>query len=140
MLGYRFSEFIPSEQEDGKKAKFDQLLDIFNQLITMTAGNVSEALSWITQLDKQYNLTDESYGIADFIQDLKDKGYIREEKNEDGQGQQILTAKGEQSIRQASPPPPPPPNARRQGLAVGSAVHSLRPGATPRHKNTVSTI
>jgi Ca-activated chloride channel homolog len=102
MLGYRFSEFIPSEQEDGKKAKFDQLLDIFNQLITMTAGNVSEALSWITQLDKQYNLTDESYGIADFIQDLKDKGYIREEKNEDGQGQQVLTAKGEQSIRKQS--------------------------------------
>jgi Ca-activated chloride channel homolog len=102
MLGYRFSEFIPSEQEDGKKAKFDQLLDIFNQLITMTAGNVSEALSWITQLDKQYNLTDESYGIADFIQDLKDKGYIKEEKNEDGQGQQVLTAKGEQSIRKQS--------------------------------------
>jgi Ca-activated chloride channel family protein len=102
MLGYRFSEFIPSEQEDGKKAKFDQLLDIFNQLITMTAGNVSEALSWITQLDKQYNLTDESYGIADFIQDLKDKGYIKEEKNEDGEGQQVLTAKGEQSIRKQS--------------------------------------
>jgi uncharacterized protein with von Willebrand factor type A (vWA) domain len=102
MLGYRFSEFIPTEQEDGKKAKFDQLLDIFNQLITMTAGNVSEALSWLTQLDKQYNLTDDSYGIADFIQDLKDKGYIREEKNEEGENQQILTAKGEQSIRKQS--------------------------------------
>ena len=83
MVGYRFSEYIPEEQEDGKKAKFDQLLDIFNQLITMTAGNVSEALAWLTQLDKQYNLTDDSYGIADFIEDLKAKGYIKEEKGEE---------------------------------------------------------
>ena len=102
MVGYRFSEYIPEEQEDGKKAKFDQLLDIFNQLITMTAGNVSEALSWITQLDKQYNLTDDSYGIADFIEDLKTKGYLKEEKNENGESREVLTAKGEQSIRKQS--------------------------------------
>ena len=102
MVGYRFSEYIPKEQEDGKKAKFDQLLDIFNQLITMTAGNVSEALSWITQLDKQYNLTDDSYGIADFIEDLKAKGYLKEEKNENGESREVLTAKGEQSIRKQS--------------------------------------
>ncbi len=101
MLGYRFAEFVPEEQqEDGKKAKFDQLLDIFNQLITMTAGNVSEALAWLTQLDKQYNLTDESYGIADFIEELKAKGYIKEEKGEERELK--LTSKGEQSIRKQS--------------------------------------
>lgn len=102
MLGYRFSEYIPQEAEDGKKAKFDQLLDIFNQLVTMTAGNVSEALTWLTSLDKQYNLTDNSYGIADFIDDLKLKGYIKEEKNEEGEEEPILTSKGEQSIRKQS--------------------------------------
>ncbi len=100
MLGYRFGEFIPKDQEEGKKAKFDQLLDIFNQLITMTAGDAGQALSWLTQLDKQYNLTDETYGIADFIEDLKAKGYLREEK---GEGQELkLTSKGEQSIRKQS--------------------------------------
>jgi uncharacterized protein with von Willebrand factor type A (vWA) domain len=68
----------------------------------MTSGDVSEALSWLTQLDKQYNLTDDSYGIADFIEDLKEKGYIREEKDENGQQAQVLSAKGEQSIRKQS--------------------------------------
>ena len=102
MNGYRFSEYIPDEQKDEQKAKFDQLLDIFNQLITMTAGNVSEALSWLTQLDKQYNLTDDSYGIADFIEDLKAKGYISEEKGDGEGGGMSLTPKGEQSIRKQS--------------------------------------
>lgn len=100
MLGYQFSEFVPKDQEDGKKAKFDQLLDIFNQLITMSAGDASEALSWLTQLDKQHNLTDDNYGIADFIDDLKEKGYLKEEK---GEGKSLeLTSKGEQSIRKQS--------------------------------------
>ncbi len=103
MLGYRFSDFVPEEQQDGKKAKFDQLLDIFNQLITMTNGDVSQALSWLTQLDKQYNLTDDNYGIADFIEDLKAKGYIREEAREGSDGNDtVLTPKGEQSIRRQS--------------------------------------
>lgn len=99
MLGFRFQDFVPNVAED-KKAKFDQLLDIFNQLVTMSAGNASEALSWLTQLDKQYNLTDDSYGIADFIEDMKAKGLLREEK---GEGKSLeLTSKGEQSIRKQS--------------------------------------
>ena len=102
MIGYRFSDYIPEDQKDSNKAKFDQLLDIFNQLITMTSGNASEALSWLTELDKQYNLTDDNYGIADFIEDLKSKGYLKEEKG-DGQGNgPVLTPKGEQSIRKQS--------------------------------------
>lgn len=101
MLGYRFTDFVLEDQQDGgKKAKFDQLLNIFNQLLTMTSGDVSQALSWLTNLDKQYNLTDDSYGIADFIEDLKTKGYIQEEQGE-GNGV-VLTPKGEQSIRRQS--------------------------------------
>ena len=66
----------------------------------MTSGDVSEALSWLTQLDKQYNLTDDSYGIADFIEDLKEKGYIREEIKEDGTSGTGITSKTERAIRQ----------------------------------------
>ena len=44
-----------------------------------TSGNVSEALSWLTELDKEYKLTTADYGMADFIQDLIDKGYIQQE-------------------------------------------------------------
>lgn len=102
MIGYRFAEFVPLGMKDDKKAKFDQLLDIFNQLITMTSGDVEQALAWLTQLDKQYNLTDDSYGIADFIEDLKAKGYIKEQQQgQEGQGL-ALTSRGEQSIRKQS--------------------------------------
>lgn len=44
-----------------------------------TSGDVQEALSWLTELDKEYNLTNDEYGMADFIQDLIDKGYIQQD-------------------------------------------------------------
>jgi Ca-activated chloride channel homolog len=100
MLGYNFSKFVPGEEQNSQKAKFDQLLDIFNQLITMSAGDVAQALSWLTQIDQQHNLTDDSYGIANFIEDLKAKGYLKENP---GDGPPLsLTAKGEQKIRKQS--------------------------------------
>ena len=96
MIGYRFSDFVPEEK---KANNFDSLLNIFMQLMVVTAGDVGEALQWLTNLDKKYNLTDESYGIGDFIQDLKDKGYITEE-NQKGSFQ--LTAKSEQKMRKSA--------------------------------------
>jgi len=55
MIGYHFTHFDPN---DKGKTTFDQLLEIFLQLITYTSGEVSEALSWLTQLDKEYGLED----------------------------------------------------------------------------------
>ncbi|MES2734284.1 MAG: VWA domain-containing protein [Bacteroidota bacterium] len=97
MVGYQFSAFIPGEED--AKNKFEQLLNIFNQLLVITAGDVSEALSWLNNLDKQHNLTGDDYGIGDFIQDLKDKGYITEETPG---GKIVMTAKNEQTIRRSS--------------------------------------
>ena len=69
------------------------------QLILITAGNVSEALQWLTEVDKQYGLTNDQYGIGDFIEDLKKNGYI----SEDGpKGEFKLKAKAEQSLRQSA--------------------------------------
>ncbi len=76
MKGWKFSQFIPG-QKGG--SPFERLLNIFRQLLLYTSGDVSEALSWLTELDKEYQLTDEQYGIADFIQDLIDKGYIQQQ-------------------------------------------------------------
>ena len=97
MAGYRFSKFIPSKK-DGDST-FDDLLKIFMQLVTVTSGDVSEALSWLTNLDKEYNLTSDKYGIGDFIQELKDKGFIDEEK---ANGSFKITPKTEQNIRKSS--------------------------------------
>ncbi|TAE37191.1 MAG: hypothetical protein EAZ70_06235 [Runella slithyformis] len=97
MLGHRFSEFKPDLQ--GDKNKFDELFNLFQQLLLMTSGNVTDAMAWMNQLDRQYSLTNDQYGIGDFFEDLKKKGYITEE-NQDGQF--IMTPKSEQSIRKSA--------------------------------------
>jgi uncharacterized protein with von Willebrand factor type A (vWA) domain len=93
MIGYRFSDYIPSEN----LSTFDKLLKVFQELLVYTSGDVSEALSWLTELDKEYKLTDENYGMADFIQDLIDKGYIQQDRQ--GNGGFSPSAKMEVAIR-----------------------------------------
>jgi len=63
------------------------------------AGNVSESLAYLSELDRKYELTNDKYGMADFIDDLKKEGYITEENAE---GQIQMTPKAERSIRKQS--------------------------------------
>lgn len=97
MQGYRFTKFVPDTKKKSK-ADFDELLRIFQELLTRTGGNVAEALAWLSNLDKEHNLTDDNYGIGDFIEDLKKKGYLKEEEG-DGQGELRPTAKMNMNIR-----------------------------------------
>jgi Ca-activated chloride channel family protein len=97
MLGYRFTEFVPSHQ--GGSA-FEKLLNIFMQLLVYTSGNAGEAMQWMNQLDRQYSLTDDEYGMGDFLDDLKNKGYL--EEDEKAKGGFSITGKSEQTIRQRS--------------------------------------
>jgi len=96
MKGFNFSKFDPNA--DGKTG-FQKLLDIFMQLLTYTSGDVAEALSWMNELDKQYQLTNDEYGMGDFIDELRDKGYITDENQ---QGEIKITPKTEQGIRKKS--------------------------------------
>jgi uncharacterized protein with von Willebrand factor type A (vWA) domain len=96
MNGFRFSKFVP--QQPGGSG-FDKMLDVFMQLLNYTNGDASEALSWMTQLDKEYHFSTPQYGIGDFIDDLKQKGYI-DENNEKGEIK--ITPKTEQGIRKRS--------------------------------------
>ena len=102
--GFRFSTYEAPEQ-----TPFDKLFDIFQELITHTSGDFDEAIDWLRELDKEYELTDDEYTIDDFIEDLKAKGYIREEFEDGGRegtgkegdgGSMSLTAKMERIIRQ----------------------------------------
>ncbi len=79
---------------------FDKLFPIFKELITHTSGDFEEAIDWLRQLDQEYQLTDADYTIDDFIEDLKKKGYIREELQDDGTSGIGITAKTERAIRQ----------------------------------------
>ncbi|MEI8116809.1 MAG: VWA domain-containing protein [Flavobacteriia bacterium] len=92
--GYVFTPF-----EAPNQSPFDKLFDVFSELITHTSGDVDEALDWLNILDKEYNLTSEDYTMEDFIEDLKKKGYLREEIQPDGQGQLSITAKTERVLR-----------------------------------------
>ncbi len=97
MLGYRFSEFVP--HGDGQ-TPFDKLLDLFMQVLTYTAGDVAEALGWMNELDRKYQLTSDQYGMGDFIEELKEKGYIREA--EENRNTFTLTPRSERAIRRRS--------------------------------------
>ena len=93
MKGFRFSKYTPQPQ--GEKSDFERLFKIFQQLVLITSGNVQEALQRLTEVDKQYGLTNPNYGIGDFIEDLKRKGFLKEGE----QGDLQLDPKGEQSLR-----------------------------------------
>src|SRR6478609_5993566 len=97
MIGHRFGKYSPPP--DGEKSDFERLLKIFMQLVLITSGNVAEALQWLTEVDKQYNLTNDKYGIGDFIEDLKKNGYVTEEGPK---GEFKLKAKGEQDLRKSA--------------------------------------
>ncbi|MBS1927770.1 MAG: VWA domain-containing protein [Chitinophagaceae bacterium] len=96
MQGFRFKHFDPSTLN---KSKFQQLLDLFLELLTYTSGDFNEAMQWLNQLDQQYQLTNEDYGIGDFLEELKDKGYINDNNPT---GEIKITGKTEQGIRQKS--------------------------------------
>jgi len=96
MIGFRFEKF----QGKDDRSPFERLLDIFLQILVYTSGNVYEALDWMNQVDKEYGLTNDEYGMGDFIEDLKKEGYIQDSE---AAGQQFqITAKAERSIRQKS--------------------------------------
>ncbi|HCD51281.1 MAG TPA: hypothetical protein DEQ34_02450, partial [Balneolaceae bacterium] len=68
-MHFRYSEWDINNLLDSDKP-FDKLWDLFQQLLTIASGDISQALSWLTDLDKEYNITDqfeEDYSIGDFI-------------------------------------------------------------------------
>jgi uncharacterized protein with von Willebrand factor type A (vWA) domain len=92
--------FVFKTYEAPEQSPFDKLFDIFKELITHTSGDFDEAINWLRELDKEYKLTTPEYTVDDFIEDLKKKGYLREEIDPDGKGGLVITAKTERAIRQ----------------------------------------
>jgi uncharacterized protein with von Willebrand factor type A (vWA) domain len=93
MKGFAFEKFLPKPQ---KAAGFDQLLDMFNELLMRTGGDVAEAMQWLTNLDRRYQFTDPSYGIGDFYRDLLEKGIVVENP---GSGEAVPSQAAGQNIR-----------------------------------------
>ncbi len=99
--GYIFSKHVPKEI-----AHFDRVFDVFKELLTHTSGNVEEAFEWLDVLDKEYSIFTDEYSLADFEEDLKKRGYIKEEIDPKdgnagkGKGKNLLTAKMESALRE----------------------------------------
>ena len=100
MNAMRRKGFVFTKYEAPEQSPFDKLFEIFKELITHTSGDFDEAIDWLRELDQEYDLTSEDYTIEDFIEDLKAKGYVREELKPDGSGGMAITAKTEQILRQ----------------------------------------
>jgi Ca-activated chloride channel family protein len=81
---------------------FEKLFDVFKELIVHTSGDFDEAILWLREIDAKYELSTEDYTIEDFIEDLKKKGYIKEEVDGDGNTGTGITAKTERILRQAA--------------------------------------
>tara|TARA_R110002012_G_scaffold319389_2_gene539789 strand:+ start:175608 stop:176735 length:1128 start_codon:yes stop_codon:yes gene_type:complete len=94
--------FVFKQYESPSQSPFEKLFDVFKELITHTSGDFDEAIDWLKQLDEEYQLTTPDYSIEDFIEDLKAKGYIREEIRPDGNKGTAITAKTERAIRQSA--------------------------------------
>ncbi len=93
----RYSEW--NEERHGRaQSTFERLFDLFQQLLGITGGDAAEALNWLTQLDRRYGLTDEEMGMGDFIEELKQQGYLKE----DTPGVIRITARTERTLRRRS--------------------------------------
>ena len=99
--GFTISKHISKEVSN-----FDRIFDIFKDLLTHTSGDIDEAFKWLNTLDKEYNIFSDEYSLDDFEEELKKRGYIKEEidpkegKKGKGKGKNILTAKLESALRE----------------------------------------
>ncbi|MFT5511639.1 MAG: Ca-activated chloride channel family protein [Bacteroidia bacterium] len=95
MRGIHFEKYIPRASNDGP---FERLFNLFKELLVHTSGDVAETLDWMNELDREHKLTDDNYGMGDFIDDLKKRGYLNEDENE----VLSMTSRMEQSIRKSA--------------------------------------
>ena len=99
--GFTISKYISIEVSN-----FDRIFDVFKDLLTHTSGDIDEAFKWLDTLDKEYNIFSDEYSLDDFEEELKKRGYIKEEidpkegKKGKGKGKNILTAKLESALRE----------------------------------------
>lgn len=92
---------------------FDDLLNIFNQLLLKLSGDVDEALEWMRRMNEEYGIFQHDLDFDDFLDRLEQKGFIKRNKDRFS-----LTSKGNQKIRQDS---------------LKQIFNSLKPGVHGNH-------
>ncbi len=96
MKGFHFTKYDPKVKA---KAGLNNCLIFLCNCSLIPAAMWRKHWQWMNELDKKYELTDDEYGMGDFIDELKEKGYITEDNQK---GQIKITPKTEQGIRKKS--------------------------------------
>lgn len=97
-MHFKYQQWDDQFAKGNQQNPFDKLWDTFQELLTIASGDVSQALRWLTELDNEYNITDEleDYSIGDFVDELEERGYI---ESDDEQNILVITRKTERSLR-----------------------------------------
>ena len=99
--GFIFKKHTPEDI-----SHFERVFEVFKDLLTHTSGDIEEAFEWLDMLDKEYDIFTNEYTLADFEEDLKKRGYIKEEKEPEegntgtGKGKNVVTPKLEKALRE----------------------------------------
>jgi uncharacterized protein with von Willebrand factor type A (vWA) domain len=82
------------------KTNFDKLFSVFRELILYTSGDVDEALEWLEELNNQYQIAEPEYSMDDFVEELKKRGFLREEiPTPGGLSKSVISEKTERLLR-----------------------------------------
>ncbi len=100
-MNFKYTQWDERFGKGRNKSPFETLWNLFHELLTISSGDVAQALRWLTELDKEYRITDqfdEDYSLGDFMDDLKNRDYIER----DDENRIVITKKTERSLRQKS--------------------------------------
>src|SRR5436853_1016544 len=75
-----YSQWIPGESTTAED-RLKQLLDLFNQILLQTSGDVDETLKWMQHLNEQYKIFGPDMTLDMFMDKLKEQGLIEEDEN-----------------------------------------------------------
>lgn len=98
-MHFKYQQWDKRFEKNQQEAPFNTLWDTFQELLTIASGDVSQALHWLSELDKEYGLTDQfdDFGIDDFVDELEERGYI---ESDEEQNILVITRKTERSLRE----------------------------------------
>lgn len=118
-MHFKYEKWDERFNKNKDKSPFETLFDLFQELLTIAGGEVSQALRWLNDIDNEYGITDQfddGFGMGDFIDEMKERGYIEFDKK---QSLMIPTSKTNRSIRKKS---------------LEEIFSQLRKGGTGQHK------
>jgi uncharacterized protein with von Willebrand factor type A (vWA) domain len=100
-MHFKYQKWDEHFAKKNKENPFESLLDTFQELLTIASGDVSQALRWLTELDNEYDITDkfEDYAIGDFVEELKERGYL---DSDDEEKKLEMTRKSARSLRRTA--------------------------------------